>query len=167
MPENTIYSPELLPRRGELNAWVLATIATGGLIALHYWTTVPFWVWSFIAFLYFSALAISLGNWMDRRTRIQLFSDGITYENGLRHVHLIWDEISQVRVLQARWGQTVQVLGTAAHFEFNTLGEIKFRGELRGRTGFTEGSALLDIILRSAGLLAVTREAPYILYSRP
>lgn len=167
MPEQNSFSPELLPRRGEINAWVFALIATGGLVALHYWTQVPFWVWFFIAFLYFSALSISLGNWMDRRTHIQLSADGIAYENGLRRVHLRWNEIKQVRVLLARWGQTVQVLGDSAHFEYNTLGEIKFRGELRGRTGFAEGEAILETILRSADLAALTREAPYTIYSRP
>jgi len=103
---------------------------------------------------------------MDRQTRLQLFPDGVAYENGLRRVRLMWGEIRQVRVLPARWGKSVQVIGETAHFEFKTLGEVKFRGELRGRTGFAQDEAILAAIIRAAGLLAVKREEPYTIYSR-
>ena len=166
MSEPETFSPELLPRRGELNAWLLALAATVGLAALRYFGAVPTWAWFFVAFLYFSAISISLGNWMDRQTRLQLFPDGVSYENGLRRVRLAWGEIRQVRVLPARWGKSVQVIGEVAHFEFKTLGEVKFRGELRGRTGFAQGEAILDAIIRAAGLLAARREEPYTIYSR-
>lgn len=166
MPEQETFIPELLPRRGEWNAWLFTLAATAGLLIIRTWAIVPVWVWFFVAFLCFSALSISLGNWMDRRTCLTLFPDGVAYENGLRQVRLAWDEIQRVRVLPARWGRTVQVIGESSHFSFNTLGEVKFRGELRGRTGFVQGDAILDIVIRSSGLLAVTRREPYTIYSR-
>jgi hypothetical protein len=166
MPEQDKFFPELLPRRGEWNAWVFALSASVGLVVLSFWAIVPSWVWLFIAFLYFSALSISFGNWMDRRTRLQLFPDGVAYENGLRRARLAWDEIQNVRVSPARWGRTVQVIGKTSHFAFNTLGEVRFRGELRGRTGFAQGEAILDTIIRSAGLLVATRRERYTVYSR-
>ncbi len=166
MPEQETFTPELLSRRGEWNAWIFAFAATVGLVIIRAWAIVPSWVWFFVAFLYFSAFAISLGNWMDRRTRLTLFPDGVAYENGLRRARLVWDEIQKVRVLPARWGQTVQVIGKSSYFSFNTLGEVKFRGELRGRTGFAQGDAILDIVIRSAELLVVTRYDLYTIYSR-
>lgn len=166
MTEKEMFTPELLPRRGEWNAWVFALAATVGLFIIQTWAIVPAWVWFFVAFLYFSAFSISLGNWMDRRTRLTLFPDGVAYENGLRRAHLGWDEIQTVRVLPARWGRTVQVIGKSSHFSFTTLGEVNFRGELRGRTGFAQGELVLDRIIHSAGLGLVTRQEPYTIYSR-
>lgn len=166
MPEQDTFTPELLPRRGEWNAWIFALAATVGVVIIQTWAIVPSWAWFFVAFLYFSALSISLGNWMDRHTRLTLFPDGVAYENGLRRARLGWDEIQTVRVLPARWGRTVQVIGKSSHFSFNTLGEVQFRGELRGRTGFAQGEAILDSVIRSAGLLSVTRQEPYTIYLR-
>lgn len=166
MPEIQIFTPELLPRRGEWNAWAFALTATVGLVIIRTWAIVPAWVWLFIGFLYFSALSISLGNWMDRHTRLTLFPNGVAYENGLRRARLGWDEIQNVRVSPARWGKTAQVIGESSHFSFTTLGEVKFRGELRGRTGFAQGDAILDSIIRSAKLLTVTHQESYTIYSR-
>lgn len=166
MPDQETFTPELLPRRGEWNAWGFALAATAGLFIIQTWAMVPAWVWFFVSFLYFSALSISLGNWMDRRTRLRISPDGVAYENGLRRARLAWDEIKQARVLPARWGRTVQVIGESSHFSFNTLGEVKFRGELRGRTGFAQGDAILDIVIRSAGLHTVNRRESYTIYSR-
>lgn len=58
------------------------------------------------------------------------------------------------------------MIGKSSHFSFNTLGEVQFRGELRGRTGFAQGEAILDSVIRSAGLLSVTRQEPYTIYLR-
>lgn len=166
MPEPETHTPELLPRRGEWNAWLFALAATGGLLIIRTWAIVPAWVWFFVAFLYFSSFSISLGNWMDRRTRLMLFPDGVAFENGLRRARLAWSEIEQVRVSPARWGRKVEVIGKTAHFAFNTLGEVQFRGEARGRIGFAQGEAILDRVIRSAGLLSVTRQETYVIYSR-
>lgn len=166
MPETETFTPELLSRRGEWNAWLFALAATLGLVIIRTWAIVPTWVWLFAVFLYFSALSISLGNWMDRRTRLTLFPDGVAYENGLRRARIGWDEIEQVRVFPSRWGRKVEVIGKTAHFSFNTLGEVRFRGEVRGRVGFAQGEAILDRVIRSAGLLSVSRQETYTIYSR-
>ena len=166
MIESQTYFPELLSRRGELNAWIFALLATGGLILLRAWAQVPFWAWIFVILLYFSALSISLGNWMDRHTFIQISADGVVFENGLRKTQFKWREIAQVRVGPARWGKAVEVIGLNAHFEFNTLGEVRFRGEMRGRVGFAKGDGILDEIVHLAGLRPSELEEPYTIFSR-
>lgn len=165
-PESREFRPELLSRRGEWTAWALILAASLGMWFLNQSGYIPFWTWIFWAFLLFSAASISLGNWLDRKTVIRLESDGIRFENGLRRVRLHWPEVQKVAVLPTRWGKTIQVVGENSHFGFKTLGEVQFRGEVRGRTGFPEGQAILDIILRKAGLVLVEESNNAYYYAR-
>jgi hypothetical protein len=160
------YRPELLSHRGEWTAWVLALVASLGMWFLKRDGYIPVWAWIFWAFLLFSGISISLGNWLDRTTAIWLEADGIRFENGLRRVQLRWPEVQKVAVLPARWGKSVQVLGEKSHFGFKTLGEVKFQGEVRGRTGFPEGQAILDVILKKTGLVLVEESHNAYYYAR-
>jgi hypothetical protein len=79
---------------------------------------------------------------------------------------LSWPEVQKVAVLPARLGKTVQVIGEKSHFEFKTLGEVQFQGEVRGRTGFPDGQAILDVILREAELVLVEESNNAYYYAR-
>ena len=160
------FRPELLSRRGEWTAWFLALLASIGMWFLHQSGYTPTWAWIFWAFLLFSGLSISLGNWLDRNTVIWLEVDGIRFENGLRRVRLSWHEVQKVAVLPARFGKTVQVSGIKFHFGFKTLGEVQFQGEVRGRTGFPDGQAILDVILQEVGLVLVEESNNAYYYTR-
>ena len=161
------FRPELMPRRGEINAWLLAVAAAVGLLILNQTLEiVPGWTWVFCGFLAFSALSISFGNWMDRKTHIALEADGISFENGLRRVLLSWPEVQKVAVLPARWGKTVQVVGEKSHFDFKTLGEVQFQGKVRGQTGFAEGQTILNVILRETGLELIEESNNAYYYAR-
>jgi hypothetical protein len=148
------FHPELTSRRGELIAWgSTLLVAIGWVVLAVTGNRVPGSV-PFLGFLLLlAALSISLGNWMDRRTRLQLGLEGISFQNGLRRVHLKWDEIRQVQVYPSKWGQRVSVIGPDSHFEFRTLGEVKVQGEVKGRMGFAEGERILQQILAAAGLV--------------
>ena len=160
------FRPELLSRRGEWTAWALTLAASVGMWLLNRNGYVPAWAWIFFAFLLFSGLSISLGNWLDRSTVIRLENGGIQFENRLRHVRLNWREVQKVAVLPARWGKLVQVIGEESHFGFKTLGEIQFRGEVRGRTGFPDGQVILDILLRETGLELIEESNNAYYYAR-
>ena len=165
--ETREFQPELIPRRGEINAWLLAVAAMVGLLILNQtMNIVPGWTWVFCGFLAFSALSISFGNWMDRKTHIALEADGISFENGLRRVRLSWHEVQKVAVLPARWGKAVQVVGETSHFNFKTLGEVEFQGKVRGQTGFPDGQAILDIVLRETGLVLIEESNNAYYYAR-
>ena len=166
MSENKTYTPELLSRQAEITAWALSAAAGLGLYLLSLRQTLPFWAWFLFAILTFSAASMSLGNWMDRKTFIRIEADGVFYENGLRKAHLSWDAIREVRAAPARWGTSVQVIGTRAHFSFSTLGEMKFQGQSRGRTGFAGGEEILDEIIRSAALTVTSRDGQFLTYLR-
>lgn len=168
MPESEPqeFQPVLLSRRGEWTAWALVLAASAGIWLLARSGITPLWAWFFWGFLLFSASSISLGNWVDRNTVLQLEADGIRFRNGLRHVRLQWPEIQKVAVLPARWGKSVQVIGEQSHFEFRTLGEVQFQGEVRGQTGFPDGQVILDTILREAGLVLVEESNNAYYYAR-
>jgi hypothetical protein len=169
MTENSvrIYKPELQTRRSELLAWGLAVASLLGLLLLNLGGMIFFWSLVFVAFLFFAALSISLGNWMDRRTQISIDNSGITFQNGLRNVRLDWPTINNVKVVPSRWGEKVQVLGSKAHFEFNTLGEVVFQQKVQGLVGFQQGKLLLDEIIHKSGLTSVAKNGDSYYYSRP
>lgn len=164
--ETREFRPELLPRRGEWTAWALTLVASVGMWFLNRNGYIPAWAWIFWIFLLFSGASISLGNWLDRSTVIRLDAGGIRFENGLRRVRLDWQEVQKVAVLPARWGKAVQVIGEKKHFGFKTLGEVRFQGEMRGRTGFSDGQAILDKILREAGLVLIEESNNAYYYAR-
>jgi len=161
------YRPVLISRRGEAIAWGLATLVVGTWAALGFLgrpvsAAVPLLA---IALL-LSALSISLGNWMDRRTRIHLAANGLDFENGLRRVHLDWGQIRQVKILPGRWGKKVQVLGERAYFQFNTLGEVRLQGVLKGRVGFELGDEILQRIIEQGHLRLLQSAASGTTYGR-
>ena len=114
------------------------------------WGSAPFVFWAFGAFLVLSALSISLGNWMDRRSVIRLDADGITFENGVRSVRLAYPEVQGVAVIPTRLGKRVQVQGAQSHFTFKTMSETALGGQTL-RTGFADGQEILDAVLKECG----------------
>ncbi|MBC8332763.1 MAG: PH domain-containing protein [Anaerolineae bacterium] len=162
------FTPELIPRKGEWIAWILAGLA------LIFWGLVRFRVesvpWGAIALfviLFLSAGSISLGNWVDRHTVLSLDPEGIQYRNGLRSINLKWEDVQEVRVLESTWGQRVQVINPTISFIFRTLGEVRVQDDLKGRLGFAEGAFILKEILASAGLSKHADSEKVRYYTRP
>lgn len=160
-------TPELLSRRGELNAW-LFTFVVSLAMGVMAWKLgqIPLVAWIFWGLLLFAALSASFGNWMDRSTTIRVTDGGIAFGNGIRKVALSWQEVGRVNVIPARWGKTVQVIGENSHFEFRTLGEVQYQGEVRGRMGFADGEALLQEILQKTDLILDKEEKGRYYYAR-
>ena len=161
------HRTELTTRRGELFAWITALLALAGwlILELAWQRTLP-GVPFLTVFLFLAALSISLGNWMDRRSRIRIQPDGIVFDNGLRHAELGWGEIDQVQVFDSQWGRKVRVLGDKAHFDFRTLGEVKVQGQVKGRLGFAQGEAILQLILERSGVKEIEHTGNGTYYAR-
>ena len=150
------YRPELLSRRGEYVAWGIALIAISAWLILHLTNTLVFGSLTFLAVLLaLSGVAISLGNWMDRRTVLRLDPEGVWFDNGLRQVLMHWSEIRQVQVSPSAWGKKVHVIGEKSHFGFRMLGEVMLQGEVKGRMGFEKGEEILGHILEGTRLKQV------------
>lgn len=164
---NQDFHPELISRRGEYNAWALALVVAA-VVAVLQWRleSVPVAAWIFLGFMVFSALSTSLGNWMDRKTVLRVEEGGVSFKNGVRHVSFEWGDIRHVNVIPQRWGKSVQVIGDGAHFEFRTLAEVQYQGEVRGRLGFAEGEAILKFLLEKTELPLSQEEKGRYYYSR-
>lgn len=147
------FRPELLSRRGELISWsaVLVVAAAWVILVLNGFSA-PIALVVLEILLLLASSAISLGNWMDRRTVLRLEPDGVAFENGLRSTRLAWDDIREVRVYSSGWSSKVRVSGDDGHFSFRTLGEVRVRGETRDRIGFVQGRHILNRIVEAAGL---------------
>jgi uncharacterized membrane protein len=151
--EKSEFKPELVSRRSELIAWGSAVVVNGAwLLLIVFNQSMSFWLPILGIPLLLIAIGISLGNWMDRKTIIKQDEKGIYFSNGLRHADLSWDEIKEVRILPAQWGEKVQVFGEEVYFAFHTLGEVKSNGRVLGRTGFKDGDRILKHILDKSGL---------------
>jgi hypothetical protein len=161
------FTPEIQPRRSELVAWGLAGASLVGLLLLNLGGMVYFWAMVFVIFIFFAAMSISLGNWMDRQTRLVIDDDGVSYTNGLRHVRLDWPFIKNVTTHPARWGENVQVLGEKGHFDFNTLGEVTYQRQVLGHIGFQQGDKIKEEIISKCGLSMVAKKGDSYYYSRP
>ena len=129
---------------------------------LHVPSYVPF----VTVFLFLAAMSISLGNWMDRSTMIRLGPEGIRFDNGLRHVYLLWEQIQQVELIASNWGDKVRVYGEVGHFDFRSLGEVKMSGEVKGRMGFEQGEQIFQRIIQMAGLQEVEHSGNHHYYAR-
>jgi len=152
-----------MPRKGEFNAWALAVgLGIGLYLALSTWPDLPGFLWIFEGVMIFSALAISLGNWMDRRTVLRLDADGIAFDNGLRSVRLGWPEVQNVAVVETRSGKRIQVQSEQSHFTFKTLTVMSMLGQ-SVRSGFAAGQEILDTILKSSNL-KLTKESEGVYY---
>jgi hypothetical protein len=161
------YRPILLSRRGEWLAWSSTVLIVIAWVVLYIrGSQVGFAVPLLTIILLLSAMSISLGNWMDRRTVIYLDETGVSYQNGLRNVKMAWQDLREVRVIPARWGKMVQVIGTQAYFAYQTLAELKVLDEVKGRMGFVEGDEILRQILLSSGLQIVERPGEGYYYAR-
>ena len=148
-----IFQPVQLSRRGEITAWVLALITF--ITLLFVWVRMgglPLFSALIPGFFLLSAMSISLGNWMDRKTSIGLDADGVSFQNGLRKVRLSWDEIQEVSVHTHRFGDKVYLTGENTRFGFRMMGTVRLKGEVKGEMGFAEGEAILSSILERSGL---------------
>ena len=151
--EKIEYKPELVSRRSELIAWGGAIFVNGAWLALILFNqSMSFWLPILGIPLLLIAIGMSLANWMDRKTILKLDTNGIDFNNGLRHAELSLDVIKEVRVLPAQWGEKVQVFGEEVYFAFHTLGEVTSNGRVLGRTGFNDGDRILEHVLLKSGL---------------
>ena len=164
---NKELRPELTSRRSEITAWSLTLLVAFAMVIMNWQLgEISIIVWTFGGILLFAASSISLGNWVDRGTVMSIDLNGISFGNGLRQVALNWQEVEKVNVFPARWGKSVQVIGSESHFEFRTLGKVEYKGEDQGRLGFVEGEAVLKEILEKTALDLEKEEKGRYYYAR-
>ncbi|KAA3648109.1 MAG: hypothetical protein DWQ07_03695 [Chloroflexi bacterium] len=159
------FRPLKTSRRGELYAWLFTLIV---LLVLFFMPGLQerfLTVGTFLAIFFgLSAVVISLNNWMERATVLQLSEDGIAYRNGLRNVQFIWSEIERVEVVQRNIGRRVHVLGPQAHFAFYMQSAVKLGNRVGELTGFEQGEDILETILQKASLTPTAESSDDVYY---
>ncbi len=166
--ENTQeFHPEMISRKGERNAWILAGVAAIAYLLLWQLSEPSVLLLVMVVFLLVSALFISLSNWIDRKTVLTLSPAGIKFYSGLRNVELDWNDIKKLRVVADRWGRRVHVSSSQTYINFRTLSEVEFQGKVRGQMGFTEGEEILEEIIKSSGLILTENNEQGHYYARP
>ena len=147
------FRPLVSSRRGELYAWTLTLIVLFVLRFVPELQGIYFVLGIFLAvFFGLSAVLISLINWMERATVLEVHADGVAFRNGLRKVDLAWDDVIRIEVAQRPSGRRVQVLGKQAHFAFYTQGAVKLGNRTGEPSGFEQGEAILETILQKTSL---------------
>lgn len=161
------YQPELLPRRGEILAWLTTLLSFAAWTILILTGRPVLLVVPVMAFVFlFAAASISLGNWVDRKSLLSLDEQGVAFRNGLRDVRLSWEQINRIEVFGSAWGRKVRVFGEQAHFDFRTLGELTMSGEVKGRMGFVQGEKILHQLLVKTGLIEIEHTGNSYYYAR-
>ena len=154
-PLTGTFRPVTGSRVGEAYAWGLAGVLVVSALLL-WWRlgTVPWMVWLLLAFFALAGVLSTFSHWVDRQTVLTLTEEGLTFRNGLRHVHLTWPAVQAVRIQADRWGKRVQVRGRdGQHFAFRTLTEVEIHeGRPQSLFGFQEGEQLAETIVHFAGL---------------
>jgi hypothetical protein len=163
--DQRVFKPEIQTRQNEYLAWAVAIISVVSSFFLIK-GAFSFWVVVFAVLMVFMALAVSLSNWMDRRTQIILDDAGVIFQNGLRNLRLTWNEIKSVTVFSTGWGQRVVAEGEEVHFTFTILGEVRTFGKVQGRIGFSQGKEIMDAIIKQGGLTSMSASGDAYYYSR-
>jgi hypothetical protein len=168
MEADQIFQPETISRQGERNAWILTGFALiVELLLLWRLSSLPGWTTLLTAFLLFSAVFISLSNWVDRKTILILKPGSIEFQNGLRNISMPWDQVETVSVVADRWGRRVHVAGAQANFNFRMVSEIEIQGKIGGKMGFSKGETILKEIINASGLSLVDNKNQDRYYARP
>jgi hypothetical protein len=161
------FRPLLIPRRGELIAWASAVLTWLVWMALsRQGSSLSLIFLGLGILLLLSGLLISLGNWVDRKTVIRIDEHSIEFYNGLRSLRLNWDEITKISVNPGTWGRWVQVYSSHPHFSFRIVGEMRYKGEVRGRMGFEQGEEILRLLVQNSRLQAVDQRGEGVYYTR-
>ena len=168
METDQIFQPTTIPRQGERNAWILTGFALIVELLLFWrFSSLPGWATLLTFFLLFSAVLISLSNWVDRKTILILKPSAVEFRNGLRNVTMQWDQVEMVSVVADRWGQRVHIAGTKGNFNFRMLSEVEIQGKVGGKMGFPKGEMILKEIIQASGLSLVENKDQDRYYARP
>ena len=162
------FHPEEMSRRGEIITWVLAGFSLAILVFLRLIGagTSP-WPLVFVILMTLSAASMTLGNWMDSKTVLILKPEGLEFQNGLRGITFLWDEVQAAEVIPSRWGDLVRIFGEDSHFQFRTMREMIHKGEIRNRMGFAQGGFILEQILKNSDLVETNHSEDGRYYARP
>jgi hypothetical protein len=154
-PDEAVFRPAPVDRRGEGVAWLLSLALAGGLFLLRRLSGgVPWLGLVFLALLVALAALVSIGNWLEARTSIRIDGDGIEERTPLRSVRLAWGEVAELWAWPASLGWRILVRGAGGQILFRTGERMSSPRGAELRLGFPEGERMAAHV-RSASRLSL------------
>ncbi len=147
------FQPSKLPLRGAIFAW-----GSSGLLAV----AIVLQIWrtgqshcvtiALFVFFFFAALLIIFSRWVDSRTQITVNLTSISYRSPFRVVSLNWDEILEIRSIQAGHGWRVAVQSNESPFSFRVPASPQPNSSAASILALPRGTYLTQIICGMARL---------------
>jgi hypothetical protein len=148
----TVFRSTPANRRSEALAWLLALgFAMLALVGVLRGEALTRFSSELAAFFAVIGLWITLGNWIDRGTAVEISDDGIRYRSPLRTVTIEWHDVDELWAIPTGSSWRIVVRGGGAHFGFRTSSELKL-GRRSLQIGFPDGEQMAGLIRRLAGL---------------
>lgn len=147
------FKPNPGSRRPEWLSWSLAALLAG--LAVWLGTSggpAVFGAWALCAYFGLSALVMSLGNWVERNTRLTLREAGLTFRRPFQTVEMAWDEIRRIEVRKGPVGGRIFVTGGTDRFSLRLAHQVEIRGRIRDRYGFAESELIVQTMIEKANL---------------
>ena len=149
------YRPAPANRRGEAIAWLCALgVGIAGLVLTVRAGTTPCITWQLLAIFVMAGSAISLGNWLDSRTELELSPEGIAYQSPLRRLNARWEDVEALTAIPLRRGWRLQVESSDGRFALRTICRMKLGPVESQPIGFLEGERIASLIRGMSGLPA-------------
>lgn len=144
-------------RRSEALAWILA-LGFASLALVGQWRGEGLTRFSaqLAAFFGVIGLWISFGNWIDRRTSIEVSDASLRYRSPLRSIMLGWKDVDELWAIPSGSSWRIVVRGGGVHFGFRTPSKLRL-GRRSVQVGFPGGERLAGLIQGLSGLGRPTR----------
>lgn len=139
--------------RGTLFAWLSATMLAVA-IALHFCRTggTHCVTISLFAFSLLAAAMTSFSRYMDSRTRITISPFSIAYQSPLRNLTFDWNDIRQLRSVQAGHGWRLTAHGEHSFFSFRVPADSGSKASFSSILALPKGAYLAQLICGMAKL---------------
>jgi hypothetical protein len=147
------FSPREIDPYGERLAWSLG-VALTALTLFMYWRQGA-WIATLIvlsSLCVVAALLVSYGNWMERKTEIEISEGTLRYRNPLRELRIPWDSIRAATIYPRGDGWRAIIEGEAGAFTFQTETSLKLGWGRQVETGIVDGQSLVSAIIGTADL---------------
>jgi hypothetical protein len=139
-------------RRSEALAWLLALVfATVALVGSWSGQGPTRFSAELAAFFGVIGIWIKFGNWIDRRTAIEVSAAGICYRSPLRSIWLDWKDVDELWAIPSGSSWRIVVRGHGLRFGFRTSSELRV-GKRSVQMGFPDGERLARLIRGLSGL---------------
>jgi len=111
------YQPTQIPRRGGVIAWIATVLIAIAAFVLYYQSG-HFPCLTILLFIFFllAAIMITFNHWVDSKTIIRITPSQISYQSPFRQFLQTWDQITDVKAIQAGHSWRIWVNGNKSFF---------------------------------------------------